>query len=80
MSTITCTGFAFIFAHLTCTIPDPAPAVVCPPVRAWSAPFQKQVATELKAAPNSALAQVAVQAIGDRDIARACARKRPARK
>lgn len=77
MSTITCTGFAFIFAQLTCTVPDPPPpAVVCPPVRAWSAEFQKQVATELRAGPRSALATVAVQAIGDRDVARACRRKR----
>jgi len=69
-----CTGFAFIFVQLTCT--DPAsPPVVCPPVRTWSRAFQKQVAAELRAAPNSALAKVAVQAIGDRDVARACAAK-----
>jgi hypothetical protein len=30
------------------------------------------VAAELKAAPSSALAQVAIQSIGDRDVARAC--------
>jgi hypothetical protein len=35
--------------------PDPAPAVVCPPVRAWSKSFQKQIAAEMRAAPNSAL-------------------------
>lgn len=69
-----CTGFAFIIVHLTCTDPaPPAPAVVCPPVRQWSKDFQKQVAAELRAAPSSALAKVAVQAIGDRDVARACA-------
>lgn len=72
MSTITCTGFAFIVAQLTCTVPDPAPVVICPPVRTWSREFQKQVAAELQAAPNSALAQVAVQSIGDRDVARSC--------
>ncbi|SEC00142.1 hypothetical protein [Bradyrhizobium erythrophlei] len=78
--TFTCTGWAFIAVQLTCTMPDTAPAVVCPPVRAWSQDFQKLVATELRAAPNSALAAVAVQAIGDRDIARACARRKKAGK
>lgn len=65
-----CFGLLVMVCHLE-TAP---PAVVCPPVRTWSAPFQRQVAAELRAAPNSALAQVAVQAIGDRDIARACAK------
>lgn len=65
-----CTGFAFIIVQLTCT--DPAPPVVCPPVRTWTREFQKQIATELRGAPNSALAKVAVQSIGDRDVARAC--------
>jgi hypothetical protein len=72
MSTITCTGFAFLFAQLTGTVPETPPAVVCPPVRVWTREFQKQVAQEIRAQPNSALAKVAVQAIGDRDIARAC--------
>lgn len=71
-----CTGWAFIAVQLTCTMPDPVPVVVCPPVRTWSIDFQKRVADELRANPNSALAAVAVQAIGDRDVARACARKR----
>ncbi|MCW2195015.1 hypothetical protein AB7M45_007787 [Bradyrhizobium elkanii] len=78
--TFTCTGWAFIAVQLTCTMPDPAPAVVCPPVRAWSQDFQKQVAAEMRAVPNSALAAVAVQAIGDRDVARACARRKKAGK
>ena len=53
----------------------PPPAVVCPPVRPWSASFQKRIAAELRAAPpDSALAAVAVQSIGDRDVARVCAR------
>jgi len=70
---MTCTGFAIIYAQLTCVTTD-VPPVVCPPVRTWSQTFQKQVATEMRAAPTSALAQVAIQAIGDRDIARACAK------
>jgi hypothetical protein len=71
--TFTCTGWVFIYAQLTCTMPEPRPpAVVCPPVRTWTKDFQKQVAAEMRAAPNSALAKVAVQSIGDRDIARAC--------
>lgn len=74
MTTFTCTGWVFIAAQLTCTMPDPAPVVACPPVRTWSRDFQKRVADELRAAPNGALAQVALQAIGDRDVARACAR------
>jgi hypothetical protein len=77
MTTLTCTGFVFIVAQLTCTDGAPPPAVVCPPVRTWSRDFQKQVAAELKAAPNSALARVAVQSIGDRDVARACRKKGP---
>lgn len=74
--TFTCTGWVLIYAQLTCVMPTPAPTVVCPPVRTWTKDFQKQVALELRAAPGSALAKVAVQSIGDRDIARACARKR----
>lgn len=54
------------------------PAAVCPPVRTWSRDFQKQVAAELRAAaPDSALARVAIQAIGERDVARACAQGAP---
>lgn len=79
MTTITCTGIAFIVAQLTCVIPDRPPAVVCPPVRSWSRDFQKQVSRELRAAPSSALARVAVDAIADRDIARACAKGRARR-
>jgi hypothetical protein len=74
--TFTCTGWVLLYAQLTCTMPTPAPAVVCPPVRAWSKDFQKQVAAELRAAPTSALAKVAVQSIGDRDVARACRGKK----
>jgi hypothetical protein len=76
MSTFTCTGFVFIVAQLTCTVPEAAPAAVCPPVRTWSRDFQKQVADEVRAAPGSALAKMAVQYIGDRDIARACRQRR----
>jgi hypothetical protein len=61
--TFTCTGWVLIYAQLTCTMPTPVPAVVCPPVRTWSKDFQKQVATEL-GRPNSALAKVAVQNAG----------------
>lgn len=71
---MTCVGFLVFFS---CQIPAAAPsAVVCPPVRTWTRDFQKQVAAELRVAPNSALAQVAVQSIGDRDVARACAKAR----
>ena len=74
MTTFECTGWVFLYAQLSCTMPPPpAPVVVCPPVRTWSREFQRKVAAELKAAPGSALARVAVQAIGDRDVARACA-------
>lgn len=72
-----CTGFAFIIVQLTCQDPaPPPPSVICPPVRSWSRAFQKQVAAELRAAPDSALAKVAVQSIGDRDVARACAERK----
>jgi hypothetical protein len=74
--TFTCTGFVFIVAQLTCTDAAPPPAVVCPPVRTWSRDFQRQVAAELRAAPGSALATVAIQSIGDRDVARACRARR----
>jgi hypothetical protein len=73
--TFTCTGWVFIYAQLTCVMPAPAPAVLCPPVRAWSKDFQRQVAAELRTTPGSALAKVAVQSIGDRDVARACAKR-----
>lgn len=47
--------------------------VECPPLRTWSPAFQKQLAAELRAAPKgSAMARVTVDAIGDRDIIRAC--------
>jgi hypothetical protein len=75
-----CSGLifgAFIqFANLTCT--TDVPPFVCPPVRMWTKQFQKQIAAEIRAAPNSALAQVAVQSIGDRDVARACAKSKTA--
>jgi hypothetical protein len=69
---VICLGLLVMICRLEAA---PPPAVVCPPVRPWSVSFQKQVAAELRAAPpDSALAAVAVQAIGDRDTARACAR------
>lgn len=73
-----CTGLAFLFVSVTCTdISPPAPpAAVCPPVRAWSREFQRQVAAEMRAGSSPALAEVARQAIGDRDVARACAAAR----
>lgn len=75
--TLNCTGFVFIVAQLTCVEVGAAPpAAVCPPVRTWSREFQRQVSAELRRAPSSALAQVAIQAIGDRDVARACAAAR----
>lgn len=49
--------------------------VECPPLRAWPAGFQSQLAGELRAAPKgSAMARVVVDAIGDRDVIRACRR------
>lgn len=66
-----CFGILVMICQLQAAAPSPA--VVCPPVRAWSREFQQRVAAEMRAAPNSALAQVAVQSIGDRDVARACA-------
>lgn len=72
--TLTCTGWVLIYAQLTCVSIEAPPPMVCPPVRTWSRQFQKQVAAEIRAAPTSALAAVAVQAIGDRDVARACAK------
>lgn len=73
-----CTGLAFLFVNVTCkeVSPPAAPAAVCPPVRAWSKPFQKRVAAEMRAGSSPALAEVARQAIGDRDVARACAAAR----
>jgi hypothetical protein len=48
-------------------------SVECPPLRTWPPAFQKQIAAELRAAPkNSAMARVVVNAIGDRDVIRAC--------
>jgi hypothetical protein len=73
MTTITCTGIALGFAMLTCEVPSTVPPAVCPPVRTWTQEFQNRVAAEIEAAPNSALSQVAIQSIGDRDVARACA-------
>jgi hypothetical protein len=72
-----CTGFAFLMVNVTCReVAAAPPAAVCPPVRAWSAEFQKQVAREIRAAPGSALSRVATEAIGMRDVARACAKAR----
>lgn len=68
-----CTGFAFLFVQVTCKGPDPAPVVVCPPVREWSMDFRRKIAAEMRAAPNGAMAEVVRQTIGDRDVARACA-------
>lgn len=75
-----CVGFAFIMAELTCTeVSPPAPAVLCPPVRTWSREFQQQLAAEIRTAPDSALARVAIETIGDRDVARACNKARTRR-
>ena len=71
-----CFGILVMYCQLQAATP---PAVVCPPVRPWTAEFQKKVAAELKAAPNSALAQVTVQSIGDRDVARACTKTKLAK-
>ncbi len=57
--------------HADLRSPPTVPPAVCPPVRTWTQTFQNQVAAEIEAAPNSALAQVAIQSIGDRDVARA---------
>lgn len=74
-----CKGVALLVVWMVCEDPPPPPppAVICPPVRTWSKPFQKKVAAEIRAAPSSALAEVATQSIGDRDIARACAATTP---
>ena len=60
---------------MRCFAGEPAQpaATVCPPVREWSASFQKKLASELRAAPgNSAMAKVVIETIGDRKVARAC--------
>lgn len=74
--------FGFLGIVMSCNFPDgQATAVVCPPVRTWAPAFQKQVAKELRESPrNSALARVVVEAIGDRDIARACAAQQQKKK
>ena len=74
-----CIGIALVVGWLSCEdpLPPPPPAVICPPVRTWSKEFQKKVAAEMRVAPKSALAEVATQSIGDRDIARACAAAEP---
>jgi hypothetical protein len=47
--------------------------VECPPLRTWTPAFQRQVAAELRTVPKgSAMARVVVDAIGDRDVIRAC--------
>ncbi len=68
-----CVGLLVMICQIQ--VAAPLPAVVCPPMRTWSREFQKQIAAELRVAPPaSALAAVAIQTIGDRDVARACAR------
>jgi hypothetical protein len=69
----TCVGLFIMSCNFT---GGDSTAVVCPPVRTWSKSFQAQVAQELRAAPNSAMGKVVIDTIGDRDAARACARKR----
>jgi hypothetical protein len=66
-----CVGL--IVMHCFASAPSAGTVVECPPLRTWSSVFQKQVAAELRAAPkNSAMARVVVDAIGDRDVIRAC--------
>ena len=69
-----CVGIAFVYAQMTCKQVDapPVPAARCAPVVEWSQAKQNQIAAELEAAPGSALAALAVEYIGQRDIARAC--------
>jgi len=67
-----CIGIGLVYCFIQAA---GANAVVCPPVRSWTPQFQRQVAQELRAAPkDSAMARVVMQSIGDRDIARACAK------
>lgn len=65
-----CVGIGIVYCFLQTA---GGTAIVCPPVRPWTPAFQQQVAKELRAAQQgSALAQVVIQSIGDRDVARAC--------
>ena len=80
MSTgFTCIGLIVMHCFVTDQSPPPQSTVtVCPPVREWTKEFQAKLAKELKAAPkDSALATAAVQYVGDRKVARACAETKP---
>lgn len=77
---MTLTGTCVGLFMMTCTFTGSAPAPsTCTPVRTWSKSFQQQLARELRAAPDSAMARVVIDSIGDRDAARACRRARAAR-
>lgn len=73
MTTITCMGFAFIVASITCELPPQPTAIVCPPVVEWSAAKQKAAAAELRKLPaGHPLRDMAVIAIKQRDVVKAC--------
>lgn len=75
-----CVGVAFIYAQMTCTeVKAPPPVAVCPPMVEWSPGLQARAADEMAANPGSALAEIAIKAIQQRDILRACKRARSRR-
>jgi hypothetical protein len=73
VASITCTGFAFIIASITCELPPQPTAVVCPPVVAWPAAKQQAAAAELRKLPaGHPLREMGVVAIKQRDVVKAC--------
>lgn len=72
----TCVGLFVMSCTFTGSVPAPS---TCPPVRTWSKSFQQQLAREMRAAPDTAMARVVIDSIGDRDVARACRRAKSGR-
>jgi hypothetical protein len=77
VATITCTGFAFIVASITCEVPPQPTAIVCPPVVEWRAVDQKAAGAALAALPaGHPLRTMGVVAIKQRDLNKRCLQER----
>jgi len=73
VTTITCTGFAFIVASITCELPPQPTTIVCPPLVEWQAKDQQAAGQALAALPaGHPLRKMGVVAIKQRDVVKRC--------
>lgn len=73
MASITCTGFAFIVASITCELPPQPTTIVCPPLVEWQAKDQQAAGSALAALPaGHPLRKMGIITLKQRDIIKRC--------